>query len=518
MSAPEPPAGDVVAVPIVSVIVFEDRAQITRRGRVMVGERSRTITIEDVSPLAVERTIDTAAPAGAVVTQVRLRRWLDTATTDHVTSDPDLQAAYDDAHDHDVSCRRRVDQLQAEIASMQTLRDLAFDELAVAANEADLDLDEADQELASIRTHEQRARAALTDARAEARAARRTFDDLQVRMDAATSVASTWRAALDVDLEREPGAAPEADGDGGELTVRYVVPNAAWRPAHVATRADDGASVTIRSEAVVWQATDERWDEVELVLSTARTSSATEPPPVEDDVLHLVDASREIEIEWREAEDVLGDAPVFAELPSVDDGGEPRRLVAEGHVTVASDGLPNRVPVSSFSAPATTDLVCRPERDLSVHRRSRQVNEQDAPMLAGPVLLVEHGGVTGWTTTPFVGPHERFELGWGPEAGVAVDRRAEAHDDASITGATSTDHRVRVELHNTGTAPCTVDVVERVPVSEIDRVQIDVGDIVPAARPDTDGLVRWTVTVEPDGAAEVLTLGYTVRRHRSVAT
>ncbi len=525
MSRTERPTAEAVAVPIVSVIVFEDRAQVTRRGPVPSAPQATTITIEGVSPLAVERTIEASAPDGRAIAQVRLRRWLDTATTDHLTSDPSLRDAYDDANDHLVSCRRRVDQLQAEIQSLQTLRDLTIDELAVAANEVELDLEAADQELATIRVHEQRARAALTEASAAAREARRTFEDLRVRMDAASSVTRAWRAALDVDLEPAGSGPDPATGAGGDgaaaddaLTVRYVVPNAAWRPAHVATRTADGAGVTIRSEAVVWQATDERWDEVELVLSTARTSSATEPPAVEDDVLHLVESGREIEIEWREAVDVLGDAPVFAELPSVDDGGEARRLVAEGAVTVAPDGLPNRVPVGGFSAAASTDLVCRPERDRTVHRRTRQVNEQDAPLLAGPVLLVEHGGVTGWTTTGYVGPHERFELGWGPEIGLKVDRRADARDDTSVTGTSTTDHRVRVELHNTGAAPCTVDVVERVPVSEIDRVQIELGDLSPTARPDADGLVHWTVTVEPDGGVAALALGYTVRRHRSVAT
>lgn len=517
-----------VALPIDSIIVFEDRAQVTRRGvlgRPPAGVTS-TVTIEGVSPLAVERTIEATAPRWSI-SQVRLRRWLDTATTDNLTNDPELQAAYEDALDQLRRHEQHIHQLRAEITSLQAVRDLTLDELAVAVNESTFADSRADQQLATIRTHEQRARVALADAQAVERQVRRTFDDLSERLAAAQSVTSSWRAALDIDLgapiagSGDPDAAgvaaPAPDGPP-ELIVRYIVPNAAWRPAHVATRADDGTTVTVRSEAVVWQATEERWDDVELVLSTARTSSATEPPPVEDDVLRLIESGREIEIEWREADDVLGDAPVFAELPSVDDGGEPRRLVADGRVTVGPDGLPNRVPVATFATAATADLVCRPERSATVHRRTRQVNDQAHPLLAGPVLLVEHGGVTGWTTTPYVGPGERFELGWGPEVALEIDRRTETRDDASITGTNATDHRVHLELHNNGATPCTVEVVERVPVSEIDRVKVDIDDVQPAARPDADGLVRWTVTVEPDGATATLTLGYTVRRHRSVAT
>ena len=107
--------------------------------------------------------------------------------------------------------------------------------------------------------------------------------------------------------------------------------------------------------------------------------------------------------------------------------------------------------------------------------------------------------------------------GWGREIAISVDRRAEAKDDESITGTTSTEHRVTAALRNNGAVAREVEVVERVPVSEVDRVSIKVDDTSPSARPDDDGLLRWSLALPPGGDAREVALTYTVKKHRTVS-
>ena len=68
---------------------------------------------------------------------------------------------------------------------------------------------------------------------------------------------------IEVDIEAD--AAAEAS-----LTVEYMVPCAAWRPTHRA-RLGEG-HVLFETDAAVWQATGEAWNDVTLQLSTARSS------------------------------------------------------------------------------------------------------------------------------------------------------------------------------------------------------------------------------------------------------
>ena len=43
-------------------------------------------------------------------------------------------------------------------------------------------------------------------------------------------------------------------------------------------------------------------------------------------------------------------------------------------------------------------------------------------MLAGPVELLQENGFVGWTQTLFVAPQEKFELSFGPEESVRIQR------------------------------------------------------------------------------------------------
>ncbi len=110
---------------------------------------------------------------------------------------------------------------------------------------------------------------------------------------------------LTVDAERAGPA---------RLRLGHLTPCALWRPAYRAVL--DGGSLTLETEAVVWQRTGEDWSDVRLTLSTARSALATEPPRLVEDRLVLRDRSaaerRTVDVEVRE--ELIGDlgpAPVL---------------------------------------------------------------------------------------------------------------------------------------------------------------------------------------------------------------
>ncbi|CAM5388387.1 hypothetical protein SGRIM128S_03571 [Streptomyces griseomycini] len=126
----------------------------------------------------------------------------------------------------------------------------------------------------------------------------------------------------------------------------------------------DGDSLTLDTDAMVWQRTGEDWSDVRLTLSTARSARATEPPRLGEDRLTLEERSpaerRTVHVELREEEIAdLGPAPVLG-LPGVDDGGEVRVLHSPAPVSVPSDGRAHRVPLSSFTTPAHSEYACSP--------------------------------------------------------------------------------------------------------------------------------------------------------------
>jgi hypothetical protein len=127
--------------------------------------------------------------------------------------------------------------------------------------------------------------------------------------------------------------------------------------------------------------------------------------------------------------------------------------------------------------------------------RSRQANRGEHPLLAGPVDLIRGSGLVGRTSVLFVAPGERFELGWGPEPSLRVTREVELleQERRTLSAWTRKPRKVTVKLSNIGPTPRTLALEERIAVSEIEKVEVELGETAPKATADGDGFVEWTI-------------------------
>ncbi|HVO29699.1 MAG TPA: DUF4139 domain-containing protein, partial [bacterium] len=298
---------------------------------------------------------------------------------------------------------------------------------------------------------------------------------------------------------------------GGEhaLTVDYMVPCALWRPIHRATLGEK--SVKFECEGAVWQASGEDWNDVQLSFSTARSTQRSEPPVMSEDRLRVqkrvdrkVDvAIRETAIQTTGEEQEEGGAE---ELPGVDDGGETRLLGASSKATILSDGRMYRVPIFSFDAPAEVDRIARPERGAVVHLRSRQENTSKLPVLAGPVDLLRGSGYVGRSTVLFIAPGEKFAIGWGVDDALRIKREtSEKRDTAKLTGKITITRTVELFLSNLDDKAATFTIEERIPVSEIEQVTIEVDskESKPSGAVDAQGIVSWKIDIAANGTQAV---------------
>jgi hypothetical protein len=111
-----------------------------------------------------------------------------------------------------------------------------------------------------------------------------------------------------------------------------------------------------------------------------------------------------------------------------------------------------------------------------------------------------------------VAPSEPFSLGWGSHDGVRVTRRRDHRVERSrITGSQSHTFEVELRVGHSGDQSCRVELLERVPVSELP--QVTVGTLVTEPKPDAamdgDGFLRWSLELGP-GDHRVIELSYVV--------
>lgn len=496
----------VVDVPVVEVTVQEDRALVRREGTVSLPPGRTRVRIEGVAPVLVDKSLvaelvdpagdDDDSPAVLGVSAQRSR----------VTEQRQRPEAHAELRDQLFRRRAELHEQRTRLAETETEHEtvgaLLGTTLAELAENASWGTPPSADDHAVLDRLEQRVLelgAQRCAELAEIQRQEQQLADLQQLAQATDSVAAHATATLEVEL-RNPGDAERAV----RLRVDYLVPGALWRPWHRA-RLHEGEApeVELQCEGCVWQATGEDWTDVQLWFSTERPSLGLTPPPLHTDRLATRKKGSAVEVQTRQQEihtAGLGAAdegapPPAEELPGIDDGGEAQRLRGRGRSTIPGDGRPYRVPLFELRGPAELSLRCVPELAPAVLLRSEQANAAAHPLLAGPVDLMRHSGLVGRTSILYVAPGERFELGWGPDNALRVTRELEPleWERKTLSAWTRKPRRVRIKLSNLEAAPRSIEVRERIAVSEIDKVKVELVSTEPSTSVDADGFLRWDI-------------------------
>ncbi|MCX4244525.1 mucoidy inhibitor MuiA family protein [Paraliomyxa miuraensis] len=501
-----------VAVPIVEVTVQEDRALVRREGSITAAPGRSRLRIEGVAPVLVDKSLaaEVVGPGQVQVRRVTATRW-------QVTEEVQRPAALQEL-------RQKLRLLEAEAKALERRRVAVGSEREAVESMVRSTLDELSEDAGWGRTDPAHAHGTL-DALEQRLAAlgrrRRELDaeherlatelaDLRQLEAASQTVAARSAAALDLELQNPTDAPQEI-----RLRVDYLVPGALWRPWHRARLYEDeqGARTELRCEGCVWQATGEDWDDVQLHFSTERPSLGLRPPDLHTDLLAVRKKGPAIEAQTRQQQihtaglgGEEGGTESSPELPGIDDGGQAQVLRGRGRSRVPSDGRPYRVPLFDVQGPADVELRCIPELAPAVLLRSEQTNVSTHPLLAGPVDLVRGSGLVGRTSILYVAPGERFELGWGPDNALRVSREVEEldHERKALSSWTRKPRRVRIKLSNLEASPRSLQVRERIAVSELEKVKVELQSANPKAQPDADGFVRWDVRLLGLGRQELV--------------
>lgn len=521
--------GDIEA-PVAEVTVLEDRAHVVRRGRVALPAGVSRLRIHGVAPVLADKTLCAAlVPAGRDadaererVSDARVRRRRLVLAEDRPAARAALEAELEQRMDEHARLRARIEHIRGRQVSLAGVAETTMSDITVDVGHGRAEAERWQQVLDQIADNEWAARRQRLDTERALAKLDLDIDTLRRRLSATAQTGD--RVAAEAVIEVWSAA-----GGDYELRVDYVVPGACWRPHHRAHlepggEAGGGSRLVFTSEGCVWQNTGEDWSDVRLVFSTERPSLGLEPPRLATDLLQAQRKSDALVVEAREQEvqtTGLGAGPRqrSPELPGIDDGGEALHLEAEDRATVPADGRPYRVPLMHFTAPAETRHVLMPELARAAILESTQSNQARQPILAGPVDLVREGGFAGRTSVLFVAPGERFALGWGPDGAIRVQRSLEQgkEERGMMSAWTTQAHRVRVRLSNLGAEQRTLHITERVPVSEIEKlaIEVDAAGTTNKRKPDGNGFVRWTIDL-PSFGHEDVELRYIVRKHGDV--
>jgi uncharacterized protein (TIGR02231 family) len=519
---------------IVEVTVFADRAEIVREARVDVPAGPATVEFAGI-PWGVEPDSVRASARGVPATlgAVDLK-----AAAGEPKDTPDLVAARDEV--------RRLETvlagIDAEAATEKELREFVAALRATTATRESERLGEGRADPASIQAVYALVKTSLDqiakDALARNERRRKAQEDLEVAR-------AKLAAARPPGAVRTKTAAVEVEAkQAGSLTLRlaYLAPGASWRPAYRASLDAATGEVSLVSEAVVTQRTGEDWTGVSLKLSTAAPARGVKPPELGSILLRPIEyvAQRarftglaggmpapaapeppspgraELKAAAMDAEAEFADEAASLREAGVVHSAYNVSFEVPGRSDVPADGTERRAVLRQESLPGKVGYRAAPAANAAAFMVAATRAPSGYPLLAGPVRVFAGGAYLGSFPLEETPPGAEVALPFGIDNRVTVERTP-LPQARELTGVFGKERRIgygfRTVVENLRDQKVAVVVEDRVPVSEDERIQVEMGkDTTPGHKevPDRPGILEWTLDLAPKEKREIL-LTYTVR-------
>ncbi len=328
------------------------------------------------------------------------------------------------------------------------------------------------------------------------------------------------------------GSAP-ADA---QLQLTYLLPGATWESTHeLRTAEGDASAVEMTSYAVVTQASGENWDHAELTFSTQSSTAASRIPELA--ALTLGDtraATQSIETRsasfkraeaafkgqnrlWNKRVQSVESLSNFEQsyqtnfeslqitqsktveiFQSLQQRGTTAQFKAMAATNVRADGRSVRVPIGHTNLKAKKAIVAAPEQSLNAAQTLEMVNDSGQSLLPGNVGLYQAGAFLGMTNLDFVADGEKFAVFLSVADQLKLTRVLDKKRSALVRKQrTQMQLAFIVTVENLSSKAMTLNLADRIPVSEDRDIIISGVKISPDAKPDSKGILRWPLTLQP---------------------
>ncbi|MFA6216539.1 MAG: mucoidy inhibitor MuiA family protein [Candidatus Omnitrophota bacterium] len=330
------------------------------------------------------------------------------------------------------------------------------------------------------------------------------------------------------------------------LNLSYLVNGASWQPIYDARANFQNSEVELVSFGIIKQNTGEDWQDVDIVLSTAKPSIGGNLPYVSPWVLrplqlHFEQRARKMDamaptmqMSAFESDEKLGEDGAVGGLQKMKN--EVAYAVAEEKgvavvytlpqkASIKSDGSDHKLAVSSQVLKADFEYSTYPRSIPAAYLGSRVTNAKDLQLLAGRVNIFLDGDFVGTSNLGATGPQEEFDLYLGVDENVKVKREQieKKVDETMIGGILSptrkTTFKYKLTVENYKSKKIKVKLFEAMPVSEDDRIKVKLGQV--SAEPkeknwqDRKGVWLWELELEPKAKKEILS-NYIVEHPRDM--
>ncbi|MEO1638067.1 MAG: mucoidy inhibitor MuiA family protein [Pseudomonadota bacterium] len=321
--------------------------------------------------------------------------------------------------------------------------------------------------------------------------------------------------------------APEAGAYTVDVSTLEGFAN--WSPVYdMRLTTGEAASLDVERAVVISQETGQDWQDVELILSTARPGEQTAPGPVWPQLRRIIS---EEDLEREQGLAVMSDSLMsrsFAGTVTEEAVAMPAPVVAQADTSGATvtyryptrvtirDGVEDlRLSLDTLTLEADVWAEAVPSRDTIAYRMAEFTNTTDELLLPGQALLFADGTMIGFSNLPLLAAGADTEMGFGPLDGLRATRTMPNRTEGD-RGVFTTTNQLREEaimtVENLTGQVWDVLLRDAIPYSEQEDLEVTFNANPNASRRNPDGqrgVLEWDLTLDAGEKAEV-SLDYTL--------
>jgi uncharacterized protein (TIGR02231 family) len=326
----------------------------------------------------------------------------------------------------------------------------------------------------------------------------------------------------------------EAERAGAfEVTLSYAVAEAGWEAIWDARLAPGAGTMELTFLGSVWQRTGEDWTDVALSVSTAQPRRGLYVPQLEPHYLVRAEPVRPWVAEKRaraRAEQASPSAAAPAEgyaqreatedlsmaEANVEQGLLSATFTAASRETVDGSGQARKVSLARFPLRAEIVRTAAPRVEAAAFLTAKAVNETGFPLLAGVAAVYVGDELAGRAAIRATPPGGELELAFGADDRIEIERKVLERRRESAGLVSKADvyrYHVRIGVKNRWETPVAVRLLDLVPVSRDEKIEVALLDGTTAATredPERPGVRAWELALGPR-EEKVVELRYEIR-------
>ncbi len=320
-----------------------------------------------------------------------------------------------------------------------------------------------------------------------------------------------------------------------DIMLSYRVFGATWQPIYDARAIFEKSQTELVAYGVVRQSTGEDWNDVEVVLSTAKPSISGRMPDLaswflapfqrivrtqqyepyymagKDADMQLAAGASSLALEKKEL--AAPAAPLKVAYAVAEQKGVSVTYKIPRKATIASDGSEVRLPVFSQGLASKFKYSAFPRLSDFAYLASEVKNAKELQLPAGRVNVFLGDDFVGMSGINTIGPGETFDLYLGADENVKVKREEIEHkmDDVLLANIPSPNRKVtlkyKLSVENYKNTKITFELFEAVPVSQDERIKVKIDQVSSEPKvknyKDKQGIWRWEFELEPQAKKEI---------------